>query len=72
LKTITMVAWPVFWAGGAPAKPLGTARQSNVAKPATQTNFRMGFSLGISGATVIESGRAKLIYAVGGKIVPWK
>src|ERR1035438_4242149 len=60
LKTITMVAGPALGAGGVAAKPLGTARQSNAAKPATLTNFRMGISFGLGDAAAIESGRANL------------
>src|ERR1039458_4313108 len=55
LKTMTMVAWPALGAGGAAAKPLGTTRQSNAAKPATLTNFRMGFSFAIGGATQVHA-----------------
>src|SRR5580692_3503569 len=70
LKMITMVAGPPLDAEGAPAKPLGTARQSNVARPATLTNLRIGLSLKMAGARTIESVRARLIYALGAGIVP--
>src|SRR5271157_660411 len=55
LKTITIVPEPLLGGGGVLAKPIETARQSIVAKPATLTNLRMGFSFAITGATAIDA-----------------
>jgi hypothetical protein len=70
LKTITIVPEPHLGAGDVLANPPGTARQSNVAKPATLTIKRMEFSFAITGATVIQLSRANLIYAAQVSLVP--